>query len=64
MDEPEQSLDAWASATLWSRIAEADCAKVQIVVATHSWYPILHPEAFNIIEAVPGFLEEVRSLIQ
>jgi predicted ATPase len=63
MDEPEQSLDARAEAILWGQIAQADCAKVQVIVATHSLYPLMHPERFNLIEAVPGYIDEVRALM-
>ncbi len=60
MDEPEQSLDTRAQLQLWRAIAAADCATRQVVVATHSLYPCLHPEAFHIIEATPGYLASVR----
>jgi hypothetical protein len=60
MDEPEQSLDALAESSLWKAIAAADPAKVQVIVATHSVYPILNPGKFNLIEAVPGYAESVR----
>ena len=63
MDEPEQSLDARAEAVLWGQIANADCTKVQVIVATHSLYPLMHPEHFNLIEAVPGYVDEVRALL-
>jgi predicted ATPase len=62
-DEPEQSLDAKGQAQLWHKIAAADPSKVQVIVATHSLYPILHPEQFNIIEAVPGYAAEVRAML-
>jgi ABC-type cobalamin/Fe3+-siderophores transport system ATPase subunit len=60
-DEPEQSLDAKAEAKLWKKIAAVDTSKVQLIVATHSLYPFMHPELFNIIEAVPGYLKEVQA---
>ena len=63
MDEPEQSLDAKSEAILWGLIKNADCSKMQVIVATHSFYPILHPEHFNVIEAVPGYIDAVRCLI-
>jgi hypothetical protein len=63
MDEPEQSLDAKAEALLWRQIAGADCIRMQVIVATHSLYPMMHPEAFHLIEAVPGYIKEVQSLI-
>lgn len=63
MDEPEQSLDAKAEALLWNQIAAADCSQMQIIVATHSLHPLLKPERFNIIEAVPGYAAEVIALM-
>jgi predicted ATPase len=63
MDEPEQSLDAKAEMLLWGQIAKADCDKVQVIVATHSLYPLMHPELFHLIEAVPGYAQEVRKLM-
>lgn len=64
LDEPEQSLDATNTLRLWSTIEKADCSQVQIIVATHSLYPFLRPEAFNLIEATPGYIEQVRSIIK
>jgi predicted ATPase len=63
MDEPEQSLDALAELVLWRQIAAADMSKMQVIVATHSLYPLMHPEKFNIIEAVPGYSESVMQLL-
>lgn len=62
LDEPEQSLDAVAEQKLWHEVA--DCKKLQVIAATHSLYPILHPDKFHIIEAVPGYADQVRSLLQ
>lgn len=58
-DEPEQSLDLLAELKLWKRIAAADCSKVQVIIASHSLYPLMHPEKFNLIEAKPGFIAQV-----
>lgn len=63
MDEPEQSLDAKAELQLWQRIVQADMARLQVIVASHSLYPLMHPDQFHIIEAVPGYLDEVRTLL-
>lgn len=63
LDEPEQSLDARAEAQLWADIAQADCSSMQIIVASHSLYPLMHPDRFNLIEAVPGYADEVRALM-
>lgn len=62
MDEPEQSLDALAEVRLWKALAGVDCTGLQVIVATHSLYPLLNPDAFNIIEAVDGYVDEVRAL--
>ena len=61
LDEPEQSLDTRAELTLWKTIAKADCANRQIVVATHSLFPIMYPDRFNIIEAEKGYAAEIRA---
>lgn len=63
LDEPEQSLDARAEAKLWGAIAAADCSKVQVIVATHSLYPLMYPKKFNLVEAEPGFIKDVLSLM-
>lgn len=59
MDEPEQSLDALAEAQLWHDIE--NCSTAQVIVATHSIYPFTCPERFNVIEAVPGYADQVRN---
>lgn len=61
MDEPESSLDAKTEMTLWQHLARP-VDGVQIVVATHSLWPILHPESFHLIETEPGYSDEVRIL--
>lgn len=62
MDEPEQSLDALAEACLWRELSQcSDRCPAQVIIATHSLYPIMRPERFNLIEAVPGYIERVRS---
>lgn len=63
MDEPEQSLDARAEAALWAKISQADCAQVQIIVATHSLHPLLNRRKFNLIETEAGFVDEVLALL-
>lgn len=63
MDEPERSLDTRAELQLWKQIEGADPGLSQILVATHSLYPLMHPDKFNLIEANPGYIEEVLALI-
>lgn len=63
MDEPEQSLDALAELRLWKAIEAADCSKVQVIVATHSLYPLQHTRRFNVIEAADGYAAEVQALL-
>jgi len=63
MDEPEQSLDTRAEAQLWACISKADCKKMQIIAATHSMYPLMHMNKFNIIETQTGYVEEVLELM-
>jgi energy-coupling factor transporter ATP-binding protein EcfA2 len=63
MDEPEQSLDALNQMTLWKAIAHARCDRIQVIATTHSLYPLLHPESFNLIETVPGYVDAVLQMI-
>jgi predicted ATPase len=63
MDEPEQSLDARAELMLWKQIETAPEHQVQVIVATHSLYPLMHPKKFHIVEAVSGYAAEVSALI-
>jgi energy-coupling factor transporter ATP-binding protein EcfA2 len=63
MDEPEQSLSARAEIELWKLIESADLTRMQVIVATHSFYPMLHPERFNIIEAEEGYIDNFRSML-
>jgi predicted ATPase len=63
MDEPEQSLDTMAEAQLWSCISKVDCQKMQIIVATHSLYPLLHKNKFHIIESQNGYVKDVLELM-
>jgi len=62
-DEPEQSLDARAELELWKLLESTDLSRVQVIIATHSLYPVMHPERFNVIEAVDGYIDQVRSLM-
>lgn len=63
MDEPEQSLDARAELQFWKTVEAADPARHQIIIATHSLYPLLHPKKFNLIEAEPGYIASVLELV-
>ena len=62
MDEPEQSLDARAELQFWKAVLAADCTRQQIIIASHSLYPLLHPKKFNLIEAEPGYIAAVLEL--
>lgn len=63
LDEPEQSLDARMELELWRLIEAVETSAVQVIVATHSLYPMLHPGKFNLIEAEPGYIKAVVSLL-
>lgn len=64
LDEPEQALDARAELALWHAIAAANSTKLQVIVATHSFYPMLNPERFHIIEGEPGYVASVQALLK
>lgn len=63
LDEPEQSLDAKSEFKLWKSIKDADCSKMQLIVATHSIYPFMHLDAFNVIETVPGYIRDMKEIL-
>ena len=63
MDEPEQSLDLLTENALWQAIGNADCKKMQVIVATHSLYPFLEPEKFHFIEAEKGYVKSVQKAL-
>ena len=63
MDEPEQSLDPLVEAQMWKTIENTDCSQHQVIVASHSFYPMMHPEKFNVIETEEGFIDEVRAVL-
>lgn len=63
MDEPEQSLDAREEMLLWKLIEAADTSKVQVIVVTHSLYPIIHSENFNLIETQKGYIQELKGFL-
>ena len=60
MDEPEQSLDALSELQLWKELSKEGNA--QLIVASHSLYPLQHPELFWFIETTPGYINAVREL--
>lgn len=60
LDEPEQALDALAEVRLWQAISNMDCTRNQLICASHSIYPFLHPEKFNIIESTPDYVANVQ----
>ena len=64
LDSPERALDLRSELTLWRHIAMADCQNMQIIVATHSLYPLMRPDLFNIIESVPGYAAAVLSSLE
>lgn len=59
LDEPEQSLDALAEANMWESVLGSEHA--QVIAATHSIYPLMHADRFNLIEATPGYIDQVRT---
>lgn len=61
MDEPERSLDALQEIKLWQAIRAAEVP--QTIVATHSLYPVMHPEQFNIIETEKGYIKKIRAIL-
>ena len=58
MDEPTRSLDALTEANMWIRFATAN--NLQVIVATHSPLALYLQKKANIIELVPGYVEDSR----
>lgn len=53
LDEPEQSLDAFKEVYFWDRLLDVNTDNVQVIIATHSIYPLINPKfegKLNIIE--------------
>lgn len=55
LDEPERSFDLQMQVAIW-RLIRAYSAKVQFIVASHSFYALGLPET-NYIDMTPGYLE-------
>jgi predicted ATP-dependent endonuclease of OLD family len=61
MDEPERSLDGLQELKLWKAILAAK--KPQVIVATHSLFPVLHSDRFNIIETQRGYINKLKRML-
>lgn len=61
MDEPERSLDGLQEMKLWKAIL--DSKTTQVIVATHSIFPILHPTLFNLIETENGYIKRLQKAL-
>lgn len=56
LDEPDRSLDLFHQAKLWDLLFRVN-ERVQIIVSTHSIYPLLRLPREQIIDLVPGYLD-------
>lgn len=62
LDEPEQSLDILNEMKFWDDLLKVNLDDVQLIVATHSMYPLVSPkfkDKLNCIEAVAGYSQSV-----
>lgn len=62
LDEPEQSLDMSKEMEFWDKLLDVNTAEVQVVVATHSLYPLISPKfkgKFNIIECTSDYKQTI-----
>jgi predicted ATPase len=62
LDEPEQSLDMSKEIDFWDRLLNVDTGEIQMVIATHSLYPLISPkfkDKFNYIETVAGYKQSI-----
>lgn len=62
LDEPEQSLDLVEEIKLWKKLESIDTSKFQVIISSHSHYPILNPDKFNLVECSPGHLKACLEL--
>ena len=58
LDEPECSLDLSNQLDVWAAIAAIDLSAHQVIVATHSIYPLINPERFNFVTSDKKYLKE------
>jgi hypothetical protein len=64
LDEPEQSLDMSKEMEFWDKLLDVDTEDIQVVIATHSLYPLISPKfknKFNYIEGVPGYKQTIEN---
>jgi len=65
MDEPEQSLDALANIDMWDYLMCGDYKQSQLIVATHSLYPLLkYRDRIELIEPVPGYVDRILNRVE
>lgn len=64
-DEPDRSLATEHQMMLWGMILPKLAAKYQVIVAAHSWIPLMIKYArVNIIDLDPGYLEIAGHLVK
>lgn len=64
LDEPEQSLDMSKEMEFWDKLLDVDTKNIQVMIATHSLYPIISPKfknKFNYIEGVSGYKQTIEN---
>lgn len=62
LDEPEQSLDMSKEMEFWDKLLDVNTCDVQVMVATHSLYPLISPkfkDKFNYIEGTPDYKQSI-----
>jgi predicted ATPase len=62
LDEPEQSLDMSKEMEFWDKLLDVNTGEIQVIVATHSLYPLISPKfkgKFNYIEGTPDYKQSI-----
>lgn len=63
LDEPEQSLDAFKEVAFWDRVLNVNLDNVQVVIATHSLYPLINSKFEGKINVIETCCDERIGLI-
>lgn len=56
LDEPDNSLDLVSQLQMWKTINQIDLTQTQVIVATHSIFPLLNPTKYNFITSDSTYL--------
>lgn len=61
LDEPSRSLDLWSELGFWRIVDKAVAAGIQVIVVTHSVFPLNRGSSVNYIETVDEYISHTRA---